>query len=129
MSEIATKILEAREKMNNRGKHWLRGALRRTDPKTKEVSFCSVGAIQEVNKGQGRRFNPKLYHYVHEALPERYKAKPREYYRNGSFVRKPATASDKMNAIIRYNDAYANTWGNVSKLFRKAAKLAERDGA
>lgn len=125
MSEIATKILEARDKMNNRGKHWLRGAFRSTNPKTREVSFCSVGAIREVGD---KRINPKLYHYIFLALPDEYRRIYRWNYGQRAVVEKP-TNSEKMNAIIRFNDSHTQTWGGVSKLFRKAARLAERDGA
>ena len=119
MSEISDKILEARELMNNRGKHWLRGAFRSKNPKTGEVSFCSVGAVREVG---GRGINARVYHYLHEALPPEFQAKP--YYGRTKVV-----ASQKSNAIIAFNDRYGRKWGEVSKLFRKAAKLAEKDAA
>ena len=125
MSEVADKILEAREKMNNRGKHWLRGAFRSKNPKTQEVSFCAVGACREVGN---KRINPKLYHYLFLALPEDYRRISRWHYGQRQDVEKP-TNGEKMNAIIRFNDSHKQTWGGVSKLFRKAARLAERDGA
>src|SRR6266576_2266990 len=103
MNIVSIKLLEAREKMNNGGTHWTRGTLRRKDPNTHEVSYCSVGAIQALTVD--RTTKNKIYRALNAALPVEYRAK--EY--NG---REPGLEACK-NAIIHYNDFWERRWGDV----------------
>lgn len=117
MSEIATKILEARAKMNNGGRHWIRGAFKRKDPSTEEYAFCSVGAVREAVRGRSRELSPSVYRAINEALPKEYRA----VGRNG---REPGVNAC-ISAIIGFNDHWGRTWGDISRVFRKAARIAE----
>lgn len=117
MSIVSEKLLEAREKMNNGGKHWVRGTLRRKNPSTQEISYCSVGAIQAIPGDRATK--NKLYRALNEALPKNFRA-------TGFGSRPPGIEACK-SAIIHYNDHWDRKWGDISRVFRRAARLAERD--
>lgn len=117
MSQIEAAILEARQHMNDRGKHWIKGALHR---KVKggapgEQAHCSVGAINLVARHTDGVKRGDLIRAVAAALPPDYRPKP-------SYGRKVPTVRECESAIIRYNDSYHSKWGDISRLFRKAAR-------
>lgn len=128
----ADKLDEAREKMNNGGKHWIRGYLRRVvlkghkpggrglaskkealkyhgvKPKECEYGFCSVGGLNAVKA-------PTL---SYKALADTINSKGRHLGKGSA-----------NNSIITWNDAYERKWGDVSRAFRKAARNLRKQAA
>lgn len=124
MSDIEAAILEAREKMNKRGKHWITGALHK---KIKggapgEQAHCSVGAINLVARNTEGVKRSDLIRAVASALPPEFRPEPR-------YGQKVPGVRDCENAIIGYNDSYGRKWGDISRLFRKAARLVSKAAA
>jgi hypothetical protein len=90
---VSETLLAAREKMNSRGKHWVKGFLRVTRPNG-ETAYCSVGAIRAAAGRRERLARACLFTLV-ESIG---------------------------GGIIEFIDAPSTTWGDVSRAFRKAAR-------
>lgn len=104
--DVAQLLDDARELMNDKGAHWVKGRLRETDRKTKEVSFCSVGAIYHLTRGEDRR---------KKALRKAALAELSESIRH-------ATYGWSGSMIMGWNDAPNRTWSQVSSKFTSTAK-------
>ena len=110
--EIADALLAARDLMNDKGAHWIKGTLRKTVRRktdgewTKETSFCSIGAINEITKG-----NPALRKATVAALA-------------GTVPKTPWAPTEPKSRIINWNDSGARKWGEISRAFRRAARQA-----
>ena len=123
MPEIADKLLEARETMNSRGRHWIKGALRRkrktpSGELTSEWAYCSIGSI---NKVGDRSIRGRLIKALNAGLPNGYRAV-------GYNGKEPSIKACE-GAIIKFNDSYHTKWGDISRAFRRAARLAAQDDA
>jgi hypothetical protein len=102
--EIADVLLRARERMNSRGKHWIKEAVERKLDNG-EYGYCSLGAIR---KEAGR--STRLYKAAHQAL-----------------ARSLGDESGTPMTIASFNDDPGTKWGDVSKAFRKAARQVLRE--
>lgn len=112
--ETSRALLAAIELMNKGGKHWTRGKFRFKDPYTGETSYCSVGAIQEIAKGN-RPLRKAMYRALNEAIGKR-------------------NANERTSSIMSWNDGYKDLgnwipkdWTDIRSGFKKAARIALRE--
>jgi hypothetical protein len=109
--EIAAKLRQARDLMNDTGAHWIQGRSA-TSARGEWVRFCSIGAIRYVVNGDPYEDSSEE-DYLTEALatqiPE--DEAPRGY-----------EGPDK---IVFWNDRADRTWSEISETFEQAAKAAE----
>lgn len=120
---------EAREKMNDKGRHWIKGRFRGKNKKG-EDSFCSIGALRSVSRKTKARkvatialaelIDPKRMEARREVL-ENFHGK-----KEGREI-ESALYNEAESIIIRYNDGYRTRWSGVSSKFKKAAKTLEKE--
>jgi hypothetical protein len=91
--DVADVLLKARDLMNNRGKHWIKGQMKKR-LSNGEYGYCSMGAIEAATQS---------------------KALQRRAYLALRNVTDPT-------GVAFFNDFHTTTWGDVSRAFRKAAK-------
>lgn len=102
-------LREARDKMNDNGKHWIRGDYFKRI-RGRGNCYCSIGAIHSVTRKKHEREAAYL------ALCERGVGSST---RNSYGTINPYTAESN---IIRWNDNFNRTWSDVNKAFRKAVR-------
>ena len=109
---VADALLAARELMNDGGNHWIKGKIRlpqlfkRKNGLQTETCYCSIGAIQAATKGN-RALRLRCYAALNKAIG------------------RPGNAG-YIGTILSWNDNYERTWSEVSRAFRRAAKLAAK---
>lgn len=114
-ARVAKVLKQARDLMNDQGAHWIQGKLRKTDPKTGEVSFCSVGAIQHIAKG------PENAELRLEALMTLAETVSVSFDRTRIFG---APGDAARGAVIIWNDNPARSWDAIDAKFAEAQKRA-----
>jgi hypothetical protein len=107
--KVAKCLLDARELMNNGGKHWTRGAFKRRLDKD-EYAYCSIGAIRAVTTSKDQKIRNEAYRQLATMIYA------------GPETRNVRVAQGR---IVQWNDMKA-TWGDVSRTFRQAAKRAAK---
>lgn len=100
--QVAKVLDEALALMNDSGAHWLQGSYKVTDRKTREMSFCSVGAIRQLTT-----YNEPLRKRAYSALASQIPG----YY---SYM-------NPRNAIEKWNDSRSD-WHQIVEGFTKASQ-------
>lgn len=105
--DVAKVLLNARELMNNRGKHWIKWEFRRKN-KNGELCYCSIGAIRAAAPGdKNKRLRAAAFRALAQLIDPNYA---------------DGTKTAAQSVIMSFNDSDSTKWGDVSKLFRKAAR-------
>lgn len=110
--QIADSLEKARDKMNDSGAHWLKGALRSRNDDG-EMKYCSIGAINAVVPQKGEF---SLNNEMRKALANR------GIYRKNSMGGPGAT-----ECIIEFNDARDREWPQVKGAFTRAINSLRRE--
>lgn len=108
-AEIADALEVARDRMNSKGEHWIKGAYHRLLG-DRGRCYCAVGAINSVSK-QGYALNGAMCRAVYEiGMGSRYRTPfARELW---------ARNNEAKDAIINFNDHPCTLWKDVDRLFR-----------
>jgi len=118
--DISRILRQARDLMNQGGKHWTRGKLRKG---RKEPMFCSVGALNAV---LGRPNTDKSGYKVdndNRAVVYALANEIRRTERRPPFKEfNERNDTDAMTIIWNYNDKHYRTWADIQGVFTRAAK-------
>lgn len=141
--KVAKLIKDAKDLMNNKGEHWIKGSMRHNH------SFCSVGGLRYAATKRVTRSKDPILMEAHIVLaetitgkkrpkelppaPKQYKSPysylnhdPHKQYRkkkNGLLEYQFDWAESK---IIGFNDLHTTTWTKVARKFQTAARRAEK---
>lgn len=108
-------LRDARNNINDNGKHWIKGALRR---KRKDgYAYCSVGAINAVEGITAQERRDALYILGLKGL----ELKP-DKYNTVKYKYEGHHWAPFANAIKRFNDSVGTEWDDVNRVFRKAIR-------
>lgn len=114
--EVGKLLRAALAAMNDSGRHWTRGRLKRT--RNGEVSFCSIGAINHVTD----RPNTESEGY---AVDDNNRA---VVYALANVINKkagtgpPRDDHEAVGAIWAYNDHTGRSWPEIEAVFKAAAR-------
>lgn len=117
-------LREAREKINDNGAHWIKGALKRKLRKKEyegEYAYCSIGALNAVEGITAQEKRDAAYILGTKGLELNPKWDWRGY---GGLSKRPGERNwlPFKDHIISFNDRYSTTWKDVDKAFRKAIR-------
>lgn len=98
-ADVADVLEKAREKMNDEGVHWIKGAYRKFF-KGRGQCYCSSGAIRSITRSNVLR--DQAFGALAKGLPQ-----------GGKHAE---------NKIIRWNDSEVRTWKDVDNRFRKTVE-------
>lgn len=102
---VAEILRAARDKMNNKGKHWTQFKFK--EKIDGEFCYCSVGGINAVTNDNKER------NAAYIALADQ-------------ICYRKLCARDSKNVIMYWNDHRDRTWDHVKEAFTKAARKASR---
>lgn len=108
-------LRECLKKMNNGGKHWIKGAYSQLDDG--ETRYCSVGAMKACNKFPSIPF--AVYWDAQEELARVIKKKFRNRVRH---------EEENPSIIIAFNDHIDTVWEDICNVFKEAIKNLELQG-
>lgn len=112
--DVAQVLLNARALMNNKGKHWIKGKLRKNKPSI-GMCYCSVGAIRAAAPGDGnKRLRAAAYKSLAKEISPSYSDTYDEY---GKYARE---------VIITWNDGWCRTWQEINLKFRQVAASVKK---
>jgi hypothetical protein len=108
-------LREARDKINNGGEHWIKGALR--SRRYNGYAYCSVGAINNVEGITAQERRDALYILGLKGL----ELTPNEY-NLVKYDKSERAWAPFLSAIMRFNDRVDTKWDDVNRAFRKAIR-------
>lgn len=115
---LAEIILEARDLMNDGGKHWIKGIFEEYDPETGEKSYCTVGALYVCF------LNRNIPFYVYDDISLQLVQTISEY--SGWHGESVISCLSRFS-ITSWNDAPERTWEDVERVLTETARRL-RDG-
>lgn len=129
-SEVQRVLRESRDKMNNKGAHWIKGTLSKKQ-KNGEVAFCAIGAICDTLGVRGSndvcptKAKPVVLALAN-AIREHCRPIPGNLYvADRAFI----DADSALKYVEGYNDYGKNypeygvtTWEDIRKVFTEAAR-------
>lgn len=121
--EAAEALRQARELMNDSGKHWYQGDWYEIlDDGT--TAYCAVGALRQVT---GSTNNPVLWRALEFlGTDEEIRVYNREVHGYDNVAEGYPKIAEQ-DAVINYNDEPERTWEEISSAFERAEKKLRAD--